>query len=112
MSLDEAARIIIRKFLENDINQFKKWLGQIDKFNAEQIEELLKGNINYQYPVKNQENFKLLIYKFENYQNLISEWYTKENYHQYLIELWKNYISIEELKCINNDAELSDYLES
>ena len=100
MSLDEkAARIIIRKLLENDINQFKKWLGQIDKFNAEQIEELLNGNIYYQYPVKNQENFKLLIYKFENY-------------HQYLIELWKNYISIEELKCINNDAELSDYLES
>ena len=76
MSLDEnAARNIIRKLLNNDIHQYKKWLGQIEKFNAEEIEALLEGDENRHYPVTNPEKFKKLIYKFENYQNIIFQWY-------------------------------------
>lgn len=72
---------------------------------------MLEGNEDYHYPVIKQGNFKKLIYKFDNYQEIIFQWYEKEECHQYLIELWKNYIKIEGIESID-DKKLAEYLES
>ena len=88
----------------------------IKKFNSEQIENLINGKMDYKYPVKNGEIFSKLVQKFDNFEKLISSWYEKKEYHQYLKELWINYICIEDINEFLsddvNDQKLTSFLES
>ena len=103
-----AAKKMIEKLLENDVSYYKKWLGKIKDFNGEQIDQLLDGNINFDYHLE-KESFQDLVVKFDNFKLLTQEWYNKEDYYKYLIPLWKNYICIEALKKYN-EKKRTEYL--
>ena len=61
---EESARKIIEYLLEDDVDDYSRWLPFIEDFNSEQIEKLLKGERNYEYPVKNKDIFNNLVLKF------------------------------------------------
>ena len=114
MSFEEKyARKIINLLLENDIASYKNWLNEIKSFNSEQIDNLLNGN-EYSYPVSNQKSFQKVIYKFDNFQFFLQEWYKDEKYYSYLIQIWKSNLCIESLddELLQNDKSLAEYLES
>jgi hypothetical protein len=114
MSFDEKeARNIINILLQEDIVKNKRWLNEINKFSSDEIKNLIEGTIDFSYPVSNKESFKKLVYKFNNYSDFILEWYQNKENHKYLIELWKHYVCIEDIKeNIKNDEELTKFLES
>ena len=113
---EELARKIIDYLLEDDIDDFSRWLPFIEEFNSEQIENLLKGERNYEYPIKNKDIFINLVLKFDNFEAITLKWYQKEENYKYLKQLWLKYICIEDirlmLKTDKNDQKLIDYLES
>ena len=114
MSFEEKyARKIINLLLENDIASYKNWLNEIKSFNSEQIDNLLNGN-EYSYPVSNQKSFQKVIYKFDNFQFFLQEWYKDEKYYSYLIQIWKSNLCIESLddELLQNDKSLTKFLES
>ena len=114
MSFEEKyARKIINLLLENDFASYKNWLNEIKSFNSEQIDNLLNGN-EYSYPVSNQKSFQKVIYKFDNFQFFLQEWYKDEKYYSYLIQIWKSNLCIESLddELLQNDKSLAEYLES
>ena len=97
---EKTAKKMIEILLENDAEYYKQWLDNIRNFNSEQIENLLSGNLNFNYPVS-KENIKDLIRKFDNFKLFTRQWYLKENYYKYLVPLWKHYICAEALKKFN-----------
>ena len=114
MSFEEkSARKIINLLLENDIASYKNWLNEIKSFNSEEIDNLLNGN-EYSYPVSNQISFKKVIYKFDNFQFFLQEWYKDETYYPYLIQLWKSNLCIESLNddLLENEESLAKFLQS
>ena len=112
---EQSARKIIEFLLKDDCYEYKRWLKQIKKFNAEQIKNLLEGNRENLgiYQIKNKDIFDKLVLKFENYSQITFKWYENEENYQYLKQLWKNYICIEDInEKITNEQQLTDYLES
>lgn len=117
MSFDEeSARKIIEYLLEDDIDDFSRWLPLIEDFNSEQIEKLLHGERFYEYPVKNKDIFIDLVQKFDNFEKITLNWYQKEENYKYLKQLWLKYISIEDIRPLiqkdKNDQKLINYLEN
>lgn len=56
MSLEEKSkREIIEYLLKDDIYDYKRWIPIIKKFNSKQIENLIKGDKDCEYPVKNKK---------------------------------------------------------
>ncbi len=115
MSFNEkSARKVINFLLKEDIDDFSRWLPEIENFNSEQIENLLKGEIEYIYPIKNKNIFAKLVMKFDNYEKLTSKWYQKEENYKYLKELWLQYICIEDIRELikndENDEKLINFL--
>ena len=113
---EESARKIINYLLEDDIDDFSRWLPFIEDFNSEQIENLLKGKRDYEYPVKNKDIFINLVLKFDNFEAITLKWYQKEENFKYLKQLWLKYIAIEDIRILlkddKNDEKLINYLES
>ena len=111
----KSARKIIDYLLEDDIDDFSRWLPFIEEFNSEQIENLLKGERNYEYPIKNKDIFINLVLKFDNFEAITLKWYQKEENYKYLKQLWLKYICIEDirlmLKTDKNDQKQLDLLE-
>ena len=113
---EESARKIIEYLLEDDIDDFSRWLPLIEDFNSEQIEKLLNGDRFYEYPVKNKDIFINLVQKFDNFEKITLKWYQKEENYKYLKQLWLNYISIEDIRPLlqkdKNNQKLINYLEN
>ena len=113
---EESARKIIHYSLEEDIDDFRRWLIFIDEFNSEQIENLLNGNKNFVYPIKNLDIFIRLLLKFDNFSELTLKWYKKEENYKYLKQLWLQYICIEQIRILletdKNGEKLTNYLEN
>jgi len=113
---EESARKIIDYLLEDDIDDFSRWLPFIEEFNSKQIENLLKGERNYEYPVKNKDIFINLVLKFDNFAEITLKWYQKEENYKYLKKLWLKYIVIEDIRILlkedKNEQKLINYLES
>ena len=113
---EESARKIIHYLLEEDIDDFRRWLIFIDEFNSEQIENLLNGNKNFVYPIKNLDIFIRLVLKFDNFSELTLKWYKKEENYKYLKQLWLKYICIEQIRILletdKNGEKLTNYLEN
>ena len=113
---EESARKIINYLLEEDIDDFSRWLIFIEEFNSEQIENLLNGNRNFVYPIKNLDIFINLVRKFDNFSELTLKWYQKEENYKYLKQLWLQYICIEDIRILlktdKNGEKLTNYLES
>lgn len=115
---ENSARKVINFLLKDDNYEYKRWIPQINKFNSEQIENLFNGNRNYENKaIKHRDMFDRLVQKFENFQKILYKWYEKEGNYQYLKQLWKNYIAIEELNEYISESkideqQLTNYLES
>lgn len=98
-SFDELkARKLINFLLEYDIKIYKKLVPEINKLDSEAIEKLFNGDADYDFNVKNQKIFKKLLDKFENFQNILEQWYKDEKYYEYIKILWSKYPCIEDLK--------------
>ena len=116
---EECARKVIYFLLKDDIYDYKRWNSTIKKFDFEKIKNLLNGkrdqNNSNIYNVPKQDIFDKLVQKFENYSKIILKWYEKEDYYEYLKQLWLNYICIEEInddKIQNKPELITKFLES
>lgn len=81
-------------------------------FNNEQFENLFLGNTDYEnYPYYNIRcmNFRFLLWKFEDFNSLLYEWYRDESKYDLLIKLWKKNICISKLK-ENSELDLKEQL--
>lgn len=113
---EESARKIIDYLLDEDVDDFNRWLPCIEEFDSEQLENLLNGNRNFVYPIKNRDIFDKLVYKFDNFSVLTLKWYQKEENYKYLKQLWLQYICIEDIRVLlkedKDGKKLTNYLES
>ena len=79
--------------------------------NTEQFENFFNGIDKYNYKIKMNHHFQLLIAKFNNYHNLLFEWYEDNKNYIYLKELWLKNICLEYL--INmKELEIEDVLKA
>ena len=108
---EDKAREITNYLLKNDIKIYRQFIPLINGFNSEQFEKLFNGIDDYDYKIKMHYHFQLLIAKFNNYKNLLLEWYEDNENYKYLKELWLKNISFESL--INmKDIEIEQCLEN
>ena len=79
-------------------------------FNDEQFKNLFLGNTDYKnYPNISYRNFSFLLWKFEDYNSLLNEWYQDESKYDLLIKLWKSNLCISKLR-ENSELELKELL--
>ena len=106
----KTARKLV-KFLLSEDKVYRECLNYILLFDEKQLENLFKGNEDYkEYPYRNIEDkiqFKYLLWKFEDYSDILFEWYKDESRYDDLIKLWKNQLNISNLnKLSNEDLEI------
>lgn len=97
----KKARKLIKYMLSED-KLYHNSLNPILLFNDEQLENLLKGNDEYEkYPyhnIPNKVEFKNLLMKFEDHSELLYEWYKDESKYDNLIKLWKTNLCIYKMR--------------
>lgn len=108
---EEKAREVTNYLLKNDIKIYRQFIPLINDLNAEQFEKLFNGIEDYDYKIKMNYHFQLLIAKFNNYKNLLIEWYEDNENYIYLKELWLKNISLESL-IDKKDFEIEQCLEN
>ena len=92
MDLPEK-RKLAEYLISNDYNIYKRHLLEVQKLNDEEFNELFEGNTEYKnYTVSNLKNFIQLVQKFEDNQDLIMQWYNREEYYKFVSEIWKKNI--------------------
>ena len=114
----KARKLIKFMLLEDKV--YRNSLNPILLFNEEQLENLFKGNDDYAYypyhNIQNRVEFKNLLMKFEDYSDILFEWYKDESKYDNLIKLWKRNLCIYIMKDYSDErlieelrnAELSD----
>ena len=116
---EAKARELVYYLLSNDTNIFKKLIPEIKAMDSKSFKNLFnatpfKSENNkdgYDYQVQNKKSFERLLDKFDNFNVILDEWYLDQKYHEYLKELWSNYISIESLQN-KNDNEIENFLKN
>ena len=102
----KTARKLV-KFLLSEDNVYRECLNYILLFDEKQLENLFKGNEDYKkYPYRNIEDknqFKYLLMKFEDYSDILFEWYKDESRYDDLIKLWKSQLNITNLNKLSNE---------
>lgn len=112
-SFDEIrARKVVTSLLKKDAIIYRKLLPEIEKLDSESFENLFSGEAEYNYNIKNQNFFKKLLIKFDNFLYILYSWYKEDKYYKYLEELWLKYPSIEDLRVLESEKELADRLQS
>ena len=105
-------RKLAEYLISNDYNIIKRYLPEVQKLNDKQFNKLFEGKTDYKkYNVSNQKNFIQLVSKFDDNQELIMEWYNKEDYYKFILEIWKTNI-IPKLKEAENQNEKDEILKS
>ena len=106
-----------RRFIKNILSEdeiYHKTLDYILKFNEEQIEHLFLGDDEYkEYPfnlIHNTNDFKTLLWKLEDYNSLVYEWYEDETKLDIFKKLWKSNLGIYKLSQKPNN-EIKEELE-
>ena len=103
-NFEKALKLI--KLLLSEDPIYHKALNYIILFNEEELENLFLGNYEYkkfQYRnIQDEFQFKRLLYKFEDFNSILFEWYQDETKYDNLIKLWKN------KDCITLYKEYSD----
>ena len=108
---EEKTREVTNYLLKNDIKINRQFIPIINDLNTEQFENFFNGIDKYNYKIKMNHHFQLLIAKFNNYHNLLFEWYEDNENYIYLKELWLKNICLEYL--INmKDLEIEQCLKS
>ena len=112
-SFDEIrARKVVTSLLKKDAIIYRKLIPEIEKLDSESFENLFSGEAEYHYNIKNQNVLKKLLIKIDNFLYILSSWYKDEKYYKYLEELWLKYPSIEDLKVLETEKDLTDRLQS
>ena len=87
------ARKLIKILLSED-SLYYKTLNYIILFNDEELENLFFGNYEYKnfpyHNIPNSSEFRDLLYKFEDFNSFLFEWYKDEAKYDNLIKLWKS----------------------
>lgn len=92
----------IKMLVEDDIAIYNQFLPKIEKMTDEEIENLFAGNCKY-FESESNNQFKMLVYKFQNFSILLLQWFNKTDTMKYLKELWENYICFEDLRNLNQE---------
>ena len=92
----------IKMLVEDDIAIYNQFLPKIEKMTDEEIEKLFAGDCKY-FKSESNNQFKMLVYKFQNFSILLFQWYNKTDTMKYLKELWENYICFEDLRNLNQE---------
>lgn len=101
---EEKAKELVKSLLSSDLKFYKDQLYDVLNLNSKEFRKLFDGDSDYIYTVKNQENFKKLALKFENFSILLNEWYKNGyDYHICLKQLWKNFINLFDLKDLDDE---------
>ena len=124
----EKAKIIVEKCLSNDgdYDYYSRFKDTILSFNEKDFKNLFMGNIVYpqeileitkRYNIYENENdrekFIHLNKKFQNFQMFLINWYKNEKYHEYLIQIWKQYPLMTSLKEIyTEEHRLENFLKT
>ena len=103
------AKFLVELCLSEDI-LYSKFLKSIQKLDDYSFEQLFKGNtkLNYNNIEKNKD-FLNLLYKFEDYSQILYELHHKDKLYNEIIFLWKENIPISkfyELSEIEREKEL------
>ena len=100
------ARKLVKLLLAED-TLYKQALNYVILFTDEQFENLFKGNLDYKkFPYQNihdKTQFEKLLLKFEDFNDVLYEFYKDENTYDNLIRVWKSKI------CISALSDLSDF---
>ena len=106
-----------RRFIKNVLSEdeiYQKTLDYILLFDEEQFEHLFNGDDEYKkYPyhlIDNMHNFKTLLWKLEDHNSLVYEWYDDSTKLDIFVKLWKANICIYDLSKKSNN-EIKEELE-
>lgn len=106
------ARKLVQLLLSED-NLYKNSLEPILLFDEEQLENLFLGNDEYKnypyYIITDKIQFKNLLLKFEDFNDILFDWYRDESKYDNLIKLWRSKLCLYKLKDIS-DYELENKL--
>lgn len=117
----EHQRKVINDLLSKDKMRFKYYIDYIKKLTDKEIEALFDGQIEVHLDATKADFFKdppkpyffkELQQKFQNFNQFLTEWGSKENYEKYkkpLMELWVKFPCIEEIKTMD-EAKLENEL--
>ena len=96
---EEKAKELVKYLLSSDLKFYQSQLYDVINLNSKEFRKLFEGDSDYIYNVKNQDNFKKLAVKFENFAIILKEWYQNgKEYYVCLKQLWKNFINLYDLK--------------
>lgn len=111
---EDKAKELVKSLLSSDLKFYREQMYDVINLNSKEFRKLFEGDSDYIYNVKNQENFKKLAIKFENFSILLVEWYKNDKkYHVCLKQLWKNFINLYDLlKDIDDEENLEKKLKS
>ena len=102
-------RKLAEYLLSNDINIYKRLLEEMKNLNDDEFYELFEGNTEYDYSVSKKAEFKQLAQKFENNKELLLEYYDKEEYYNFVLQIWKSNV-LQKLKTAEDDNERNSLL--
>lgn len=97
MQEENKKRNLVYYLLEDDIMIYKKLIPEIQSLNTEAFKNLFEGNKNYNYSENNVTNFQKLSKKFNNFNQVLEQFYNEDIYYPYLKELWIKNIYIGKL---------------
>lgn len=85
----EQKRKMAKFLLESDLNIFKRNLPEVLKLSDEEFNELFEGNTEYKFNVIKEKEFRQLAQKFQDNKELTLEYYDKEKYYNYVLQIWR-----------------------
>ena len=104
------AKKLARLFLsEPESYEYKKFSDKVNNFRLKDFQKLFESQFDYdnddeindfcnKYNINDIKGFKLLILKFQNFQIILSEWYSDKTKNEYLKQLWHLYPIMHKLK--------------
>jgi hypothetical protein len=106
--IDQKRKFVVF-LLNSDLNVFKKHLEEVRQLSDNEFNELFEGNTDFNFSVNNIKQFRQLVQKFEDNKELLEQFYNKEEYYGYVLQIWKKNI-LQKLKEANDNKEKDQIL--
>lgn len=90
--------------LSSDLNIFKRHLAEVRKLSDKDFNELFEGNTEHKFNVQSEKDFRQLVQKFDDNKDLLSQFYNKEKYYDFILKIWRPNI-LQNIKNAKNDEE-------
>lgn len=101
---EDKAKELVKDLLSSDLKFYRDQLYVVINLDSKEFRKLFEGDSDYIYNVKDQDKFKKLALKFENFSVIMNEWYKKDKkYHVCLKQLWKNFINLYDLNSLDEE---------